>query len=259
MSDMPAQIAKSPARPARIQLAWTAFLLLAVLGVAPLLAPAQKDGRPTADAGIAPPLAKDGVPATVAISAGSFRMGADAAALPASVTNGFGVMSTRPEHGDFDELPPIPSASPMPSASASRKSRPPSIASSILPTSPALPLPHTPPESVGSRPPPTVRGSRRRPANPGACPPKRSGSTSPAPAARTSLATPTPCPRSIPPTHSARKTWASAAPNGPPTGTVHTSRASRSTPPAQPAVTPKSSVAAASTTGKPAEREKTAK
>jgi formylglycine-generating enzyme required for sulfatase activity len=41
----------------------------------------------------------------VQIPAGSFAMGAEADALPAAVVNGFGVMSTRPLHGDFDETP----------------------------------------------------------------------------------------------------------------------------------------------------------
>ncbi len=63
---------------------------------------AQKDGGPPVLAEKAPAMAKDGVPPVVKIPAGSFVMGADAAMLPASVTNGFGVMSTRPEHGDFD-------------------------------------------------------------------------------------------------------------------------------------------------------------
>jgi formylglycine-generating enzyme required for sulfatase activity len=66
---------------------------------------AQKDGRPVATGDAPPPLAKDGVPVTVAIAPGSYVMGADGEALPDSVTKGFGVMSTRPEHGDFDELP----------------------------------------------------------------------------------------------------------------------------------------------------------
>jgi len=39
------------------------------------------------------------------ISAGSFMMGADQTTLPPAVVHGFGVMSTRPEHGDFDEIP----------------------------------------------------------------------------------------------------------------------------------------------------------
>ncbi len=39
------------------------------------------------------------------VRAGEFRMGADVAALPDNVRVGFGVMSTRPAHGDFDELP----------------------------------------------------------------------------------------------------------------------------------------------------------
>ncbi len=52
-----------------------------------------------------PPLAPSGIPATVRITPGTFRMGADAATLPAAITKSFGVMSTRPSHGDFDELP----------------------------------------------------------------------------------------------------------------------------------------------------------
>ena len=56
---------------------------------------------------VALPLAaqKPGPIALVTISAGSFTMGADAQALPASVTSGFGVNSPRPAHGDFDEYP----------------------------------------------------------------------------------------------------------------------------------------------------------
>jgi formylglycine-generating enzyme required for sulfatase activity len=76
-------------------------IFFAILGVAI----AQKDGRMAATAGTEPPLAKDGVPATVQVPAGSFLMGADSTALPDTVTQGFGVMSIRPEHGDFDELP----------------------------------------------------------------------------------------------------------------------------------------------------------
>ena len=45
------------------------------------------------------------VPRVVQVEAGSFVMGADAEALPDAVTDGFGVMSRRPAHGDFDELP----------------------------------------------------------------------------------------------------------------------------------------------------------
>ncbi len=79
----------------------TGLLLLTTLGSAG----AQKDGTPAAINGVAPPLAKDGVPATVSIPAGSFLMGADPTPLPDEVRQGFGVMSTRPEHGDFDEIP----------------------------------------------------------------------------------------------------------------------------------------------------------
>jgi len=45
------------------------------------------------------------VPPVVQVKAGSFVMGADEAALPDAVTDGFGVMSRRPVHGDFDEVP----------------------------------------------------------------------------------------------------------------------------------------------------------
>ena len=85
----------------RIRLVGMSALVLAVVGIGV----AQKDGRPVAGAGVAPPLAKDGVPAVVAVPAGSFVMGADSVALPDSVTKSFGVMSIRPEHGDFDEVP----------------------------------------------------------------------------------------------------------------------------------------------------------
>ena len=54
----------------------TASLMLVVTAAA-----AQKDGRPAPAGGIAPPLAKDGIPVTVAISPGTFVMGADAAPL----------------------------------------------------------------------------------------------------------------------------------------------------------------------------------
>ena len=41
----------------------------------------------------------------VHVSAGSFTMGAGPEALPAAVMNGLGVMSPRPDHGDWDEHP----------------------------------------------------------------------------------------------------------------------------------------------------------
>lgn len=44
-------------------------------------------------------------PELVRIPSSTFTMGADAQALPAAVTNGFGVMSNRPVHGGFDEYP----------------------------------------------------------------------------------------------------------------------------------------------------------
>jgi len=88
----------------KIRLLWVGTLLLGVVS----FGVAQKDGSPAAMAGVAPPLAKDGVPTTVEIPAGSFVMGADADALLDSVTMGFGVMSIRPEHGDFDEVPAHP-------------------------------------------------------------------------------------------------------------------------------------------------------
>ncbi len=89
---------------AKMQIVAVSGLILAMLGAGM----AQKDGHPEAGAGVVPPLAKDGAPATVAIPAGSLVMGADAAAVSDVVTNGFGVMSRRPEHGDFDEAPAHP-------------------------------------------------------------------------------------------------------------------------------------------------------
>jgi formylglycine-generating enzyme required for sulfatase activity len=91
-------------RSSKLRLLAASALMLIVVGIAI----AQKDGRPFAAADAPPALAKDGVPAVVAIPPGGFLMGADATALPDSVTKGFGVMSTRPEHGDFDELPAHP-------------------------------------------------------------------------------------------------------------------------------------------------------
>ena len=42
---------------------------------------------------------------TTRIPAGSYVMGADDATLSPAIVNGFGVMSARPAHGDFDEVP----------------------------------------------------------------------------------------------------------------------------------------------------------
>src|SRR5580700_4869171 len=88
--------------------ALTLFLCVGIAGIGVHIGAAQKDGHPIATGDAPPPLAKDGVPAVVEVSAGSFVMGADTVALPDSVTKGFGVMSTRPEHGDFDEVPAHP-------------------------------------------------------------------------------------------------------------------------------------------------------
>jgi formylglycine-generating enzyme required for sulfatase activity len=83
-----------------------AILCVAALSLSQARGLAQKDGAPEAATGQhPPPLAKDGVPATVRVPAGNFTMGADAPALPTDVTQGFGVMSARPDHGDFDEVP----------------------------------------------------------------------------------------------------------------------------------------------------------
>src|SRR5262249_33222089 len=75
-----------------------------IAALAPV-ASAQKDGRLAPMAGAVPPLAKDGVPRTVEIPAGAFKMGSDGAALPDSITKSYGVMSPRPDHGDYDEYP----------------------------------------------------------------------------------------------------------------------------------------------------------
>lgn len=78
-------------------------LLAALLITLPLSA--QKDGVLARMPGDPSPLAANGVPATIEIHPGTFRMGADAEKLPHDITQGFGVMSSRPRHGDFDELP----------------------------------------------------------------------------------------------------------------------------------------------------------
>src|SRR5215469_3172406 len=86
-------------------------LTLRLIGITALIAAlapiasAQKDGRLAPMAGAIPPLAKDGVPRTVEIQAGTFRMGNDGVALPDSITKGYGVMSPRPDRGDYDEYP----------------------------------------------------------------------------------------------------------------------------------------------------------
>ncbi len=85
----------------RFRLLATSALMTLAMGIAI----AQKDGRPNTMAGVAPPLAKDGVPGVVAIPPESFVMGADGVALPDSITKGFGVMSPRPERGDYAEVP----------------------------------------------------------------------------------------------------------------------------------------------------------
>ncbi len=89
----------------RLRLIGTTALFAAALAAAPFVSSAQKDGRPVSKGDAPPPLAKDGVPRTVEIPAGAFTMGANGAALPDFITQGFGVMSARPEHGDYDEYP----------------------------------------------------------------------------------------------------------------------------------------------------------
>jgi formylglycine-generating enzyme required for sulfatase activity len=66
---------------------------------------AQEDGVLARMPGEARSMSADSVPPTVEIPAGAFVMGADAAALDESITKGFGVMSSRPKHGDYDEQP----------------------------------------------------------------------------------------------------------------------------------------------------------
>ncbi len=78
-----------------------------VCGLALMLAAqgqAQKDGVLARMPGNAPPLASNGVPRTVLIQPGTFRMGADAQAIPAELLKS-PVTSSRPKHGDFDEVP----------------------------------------------------------------------------------------------------------------------------------------------------------
>ena len=83
--------------------AYVSSVMLAM--VLPVLVAAQKDGTLAPLPGAAPPLAADGVPATVKVPSGSFLMGKHLGALPPAIVQGFGVMSSRPLNGDYDELP----------------------------------------------------------------------------------------------------------------------------------------------------------
>lgn len=170
---------------------------------------AQKDGAPTAVAGEqARPMAPNGVPTVVKIPAGTFLMGADTEALPASITKGFGVMSARPDHGDFDELP------------AHQVRIPKSFAIGLTEVTPQEYQQFDPKYTPGSATPAYAAGVSwqqamdycawlsKKTGKPCVSPPKPNGSTPPAPEANRSSATPTPLLKSIPPTPSVSKTWA---------------------------------------------------
>ncbi len=118
-------------------------------------------------ASVAPAMSKDGVPVVVKIPAGSFVMGADAGPLPASITKGFGVMSTRPDHGDFDEVPahPVKISQSLRHRHHRGDTRR-STSSSIPHTLPALQRLHTPQASAGRRPWRTAHGSRKKTGKP---------------------------------------------------------------------------------------------
>ncbi len=163
---------------------WVRTISLAATLLLAATLSAQKDGIIARMPGEPPPLAPSGIPATVRITPGTFRMGADAATLPAAITKGFGVMSTRPSHGDFDELP----------AHTVRLTH--AFAIGITQVSPAEFAQFDPTYKPHAATPAYASGSHlgaghgllplayaRRPASPGACPPKPSGSTSLAPAA----------------------------------------------------------------------------
>jgi formylglycine-generating enzyme required for sulfatase activity len=99
------KLTTNPGAPRLASETWVRTILLITTLLLATTLPAQKDGILARMPGGPPALAPDGTPATVRIAPGTFRMGADAAILPAGITKGFGVMSTRPAHGDFDELP----------------------------------------------------------------------------------------------------------------------------------------------------------
>lgn len=82
----------------------THFIVFALTLLLATSLPAQKDGVLARMPGEAPPLPANGVPATVLVHPGSFRMGSDAAAIPTAILKS-PVTSSRPKHGDFDELP----------------------------------------------------------------------------------------------------------------------------------------------------------
>lgn len=81
------------------------LLCTALAALLPFASCAQKEGTLAPMPGSPPPLAPDGIPRTVTVPAGAFVMGADTTALPADIIKGFGVMSTRPLYGDYDERP----------------------------------------------------------------------------------------------------------------------------------------------------------
>ena len=88
--------------PSTVLRSGTLALALACVLVGPLVA--QKDGVLARMPGDAPALAPDAVPATVLIQPGTFLMGADADAIPSPILKS-PVTSSRPRHGDFDEVP----------------------------------------------------------------------------------------------------------------------------------------------------------
>ena len=146
---------------------------------------AQKDGLPARMPGESPALAPDGVPATSA-SPRHLHHGRRRSRSPlrhqrlrrhVHPPRAWRLRRTPRAHG--------PHLTHTFSDRHHGGHRRPSITSSTPPTIPSPPLPPTPPASVGSKPWPTARGSQRRPASPSACPPKPSGNTSPAPAAKT--------------------------------------------------------------------------
>ena len=153
--------------------------------------------------------------------AGSFLMGADASATPRLRHQRLRRHVHPPRHGDFDEVPAHPVRITHTFTIGITEVSP----AEYRPVRPHLqaatpPLPHMPPESVGSRPWPTAAGSPKRPASLSACPPKLSGNTSPAPAAQESSAPPTrPYPLDQPNAFGVENHGASAAPSGPWTGT----------------------------------------
>ena len=152
------------------------------------------------------------------IPAGTFTMGADDVTLPAAIINGFGVMSARPVHGDWDEDPAHSVTITHSFTIATHLITVEEFSNSIRPTKPSPLTLTTQRASATTRPSLSAHGSQKKLESPTGCPLKPSGNTQHVPASKhhTSPATHRHPPAS--PTRGA-SSWAKARQSGSPIGT----------------------------------------